>query len=106
MIDEPTYAGITRDVHKVQRGDWLTSDRVADRIDELWAVVSGLGMHGKNWDEAVRLDPKKARMYQDHVLELQFLLRQIHDHHVDEAAIAAAYSGQTRDITAEVGDVR
>jgi hypothetical protein len=102
LIDDMAFAEISRDVHRVQRGDWLTTDRVADRVDECWEVVAGLGMHGDIWAEAVKLDPAKARTYADHLHELQFLLGQIRDHHEDPAAIDRAYDGRTGDITQEV----
>ena len=83
MIDSEEWDRVKAMVKAIQRGKYLTSDRVANRVDDLAEMTTTFPWSNpSDFAEGFQLAPQQMREHFDRVDELRFLLGEI------EAAMA------------------
>ena len=80
MIDDKEWQRIKTMVSAVQRGRYLTSDRVANRIDDLAEMTFSFAWSSpKDFAEGLQLAPEEMRQHFARITELQFLLSKVEE---------------------------
>ncbi len=80
MIRNEELAQVKARAHKVETGEYLTSDAVANHVAELLDGIEQFPYRPDNWSTAMELAPREASIVEGWYDELTYLTEQIEAH--------------------------